>query len=133
MPSFSQTQAASDGSRGVRVAYHIFDLLHLDGRNTASLPLIERKALLKTLIADGADLQFNDHETGDGESIREHACELGFEGVISKTLDAPYAPGNRGRSLKVCRARDRQSGRARARPIAVEVSIWMNSPGFTRS
>jgi ATP-dependent DNA ligase len=23
-------------------------------------------------------------------------CQLGFEGVVSKTIDAPYAPGNRG-------------------------------------
>ncbi len=46
LPSFSQTQAASDGSHGVLLVYYAFDLLHLDGRDTASLPLIERKALL---------------------------------------------------------------------------------------
>src|SRR5271166_5228024 len=51
LPSFSQTQAASDGSHGVRLLYYAFDLLHLDGRDTASLPLIERKALLTPLIA----------------------------------------------------------------------------------
>ena len=51
LPSFSQTQAASDGQRGVRLVYYAFDLLHLDGRDTASLPLIERKALLEPLIA----------------------------------------------------------------------------------
>ena len=96
LPSFSQTQAASDGSRGVRLVYYVFDLLHLDGRDTASLPLIERKALLKPLVAGIPGLQFNDHETGDGELIRKHAGQLGFEGVVSKTVDAPYAPGNRG-------------------------------------
>ena len=96
LPSFSQTQAASDGSHGVRLVYYVFDLLHLDGGDTASLPLIERKALLKPLVAGIPGLQFNDHETGDGELIRKHACELGFEGVVSKTVDAPYAPGNRG-------------------------------------
>ena len=96
LPSFSQTQAASDGERGVRLVYYAFDLLHLDGRDTAGLPLIERKALLKPLVADMPGLQFNGHETGDGELIRKHACELGFEGVVSKTIDAPYAPGNRG-------------------------------------
>ena len=26
----------------------------------------------------------------------KHAGKLGFEGVVSKTIDAPYAPGNRG-------------------------------------
>jgi ATP-dependent DNA ligase len=46
LPSFSQTQAASDGERGVRLVCYAFDPLHLDGRDTASLPLIERKALL---------------------------------------------------------------------------------------
>ena len=44
LPSFSQTQVASDGERGVRLVYYAFDLLHLDGRDTASLPLIESKA-----------------------------------------------------------------------------------------
>jgi DNA ligase D-like protein (predicted ligase) len=96
LPSFSQTQATSDGERGVQLVYYAFDLLHLDGRDAASMPLVERKALLKPLIAGVPGLQFNDHETGDGELIRKHACELGFEGVVSKTIDAPYAPGNRG-------------------------------------
>ena len=96
MPSFSQTQTASDVERGVRLVYYAFDLLHLDGRDNASLPLIERKALLESLIADIPGLQFNDHETGDGELIRKHAGQLGFEGIVSKTIDAPYAPGNRG-------------------------------------
>jgi DNA ligase D-like protein (predicted ligase) len=96
LPSFSQTQAASDGQRGVRLVYYAFDLLHLDGRHIASLPLIERKALLEPLIAGASSLQFNAHEAGDGEIVRQHACKLGFEGVVSKTIDAPYAPGNRG-------------------------------------
>jgi ATP-dependent DNA ligase len=31
----------------------------------------------------------------------KHAGKLGFEGVVSKTIDAPYAPGNRGLWRKV--------------------------------
>src|SRR5271166_4367738 len=96
LPSFSQTQAANDGERGVRLVYYAFDLLHLDGRDTASLALIERKVLLEPLIADIPGLQFNGHETGDGELVRKHTGQLGLEGVVSKTIDAPYAPGNRG-------------------------------------
>ena len=60
------------------------------------MPLIERKALLERLIAGTPGLQFNAHEMGEGEIVRKHACKLGFEGVVSKTVDAPYAPGNRG-------------------------------------
>jgi ATP-dependent DNA ligase len=100
LPSFSQTQAASDGSREVRLVYLVFDLLHLDGRDIASLPLIERKALLEPVVAAIPGLQFNGHETGDGELIRRHAGQLGHEGVVSKMINAPYAPGNRGQWRK---------------------------------
>jgi DNA ligase D-like protein (predicted ligase) len=96
LPSFANTQAATDGERGVGLVYYAFDALHLDGRYVSSLPLIERKALLEPLIADKPGLQFNGHETGDGELILKHAGKLGYEGVVSKTIDAPYAPGNRG-------------------------------------
>jgi ATP-dependent DNA ligase len=51
LPSFSQTQAAIDGERGVRPVYYAFDLLHLDGRDTASLPLLDRKRLLTLPVA----------------------------------------------------------------------------------
>jgi bifunctional non-homologous end joining protein LigD len=33
LPSFAQTQAATDGERDVRLVYYAFDLLHLDGRS----------------------------------------------------------------------------------------------------
>ena len=86
----------SDGSRGVRLVYFAFDLLHLDGRDIASLALIERKALLEPLVAAIPNLQFNGHEARGGELIRRHAGQFGHEGIVSKTINAPYAPGNRG-------------------------------------
>jgi hypothetical protein len=60
------------------------------------LPLFERKALLEPIVAGIPGLQFNGHEIGDGELVRRHACQLGFEGIVSKTAAAPYASGNRG-------------------------------------
>ena len=47
---------------------------------------------------------------GDGELILKHAGKLGFEGVVSKTIDAPYAPGNRGLWRKA-KWLNRQAGR----------------------
>ena len=96
LPSFAHTQAATDGERGVRLVYYAFDLLHLGGWDVSNLQLTERKALLEPLVANKPGLQFNGHDTGDGELILKHAGKLGFEGVVSKTIDAPYAPGNRG-------------------------------------
>jgi DNA ligase D-like protein (predicted ligase) len=96
LPGFAQTQAATDGERGVHVVYYAFDILHLDGWDVSSLALIERKAILEPLVSNKLGLQFSGHDTGDGELILKHAGKLGFEGVVSKTIDAPYAPGNRG-------------------------------------
>jgi DNA ligase D-like protein (predicted ligase) len=96
LPTFAHTQAATDGERDVQLVYYAFDLLHLDGWGISGLQLIERKALLEPLLANKPGLQFNGHEAGDGELILKHAGALGFEGVVSKTIDAPYAPGNRG-------------------------------------
>jgi bifunctional non-homologous end joining protein LigD len=96
LPSFAHTQAATDGERGVHLVYYAFDLLHIGGWDVSSLTLLERKALLEPLVAKKPGLQFNGHEAGDGELILQHAGKLGFEGVVSKTIDAPYAPRNRG-------------------------------------
>jgi DNA ligase D-like protein (predicted ligase) len=96
LPSFANTQAATDGERGIQLVYYAFDLLHLDGWDVSGLQLIERKALLEPLLVNKPGIQFNGHETGDGGLILEHSGKLGFEGVVSKTTDAPYAPGNRG-------------------------------------
>ena len=82
LPSFAHTQAATDNASGAHLVYFAFDLLHLDGRDTARLPLLERKALLEPLVAELPGLQFNGHETGDGELVRRHACKIGFEGVV---------------------------------------------------
>jgi len=51
--------------------------------------LAERKAMLEPLVAHKPGLQFNGHDIGDGELILKHAGKLGFEGVVSKTIDAP--------------------------------------------
>jgi bifunctional non-homologous end joining protein LigD len=76
LPSFALTQAATDGEREARLVYYGFDLLHVDGRDVSALPLIERKALLEPLIADKPGLQYNGHDTGDGELILKHAGKL---------------------------------------------------------
>jgi bifunctional non-homologous end joining protein LigD len=52
LPSFAQTQAATDGERGVHTVYYAFDLLHLDGQDVSGLTFIERKALLEPLVGD---------------------------------------------------------------------------------
>jgi ATP dependent DNA ligase domain len=49
--SFGMIQAASDAGDAAGLVFFIFDLLHLDGDDVGARPLIERKALLATLLA----------------------------------------------------------------------------------
>lgn len=101
VPRFSRLQAAMDERRTDALMFMAFDLLFLDGEDIARLPLIERKERLRSLFGrQTIGLRFADHVLGDGPRFREHACKAGVEGVISKRVDQPYAPGNRGLWLK---------------------------------
>jgi ATP-dependent DNA ligase len=53
------------------------------------------------LSGGGSPLHVSDHQIGRGRAFYDHACTLKVEGIVSKRVDAPYAPGNRGLWLKV--------------------------------
>src|SRR5262245_33655677 len=95
VPAFSRLQAAMDEGRTDQLVLFVFDLLFLDGDSTAKLPLIERKQRLQRLFRKEIDgLRYSDHVVGDGPRFRAQACKLGLEGVISKRVHRPYAPGD---------------------------------------
>jgi ATP-dependent DNA ligase len=68
-------------------AYHVFDILWLNGRAVTGLPLHDRRALLETLpLKPPLQLVQVLH---DGEPW-ERARREGWEGVIAKRRDSPY-------------------------------------------
>ena len=73
------------GSAGL--AYHVFDLPWLDGRDLTPLPLDERRALLDALALP-SPLQ-KVALLADPKPW-ERACQEGWEGVIAKRRDSPY-------------------------------------------
>jgi bifunctional non-homologous end joining protein LigD len=87
--SVLQNQLRGKSHKIVMVA---FDLLYLNGYDLRKLPLIERKAHLKKLIA-GTDIQLSESFEVDGREMFAHACELGLEGVVSKVRDSRYNSG----------------------------------------
>jgi DNA ligase D-like protein (predicted ligase) len=100
--SFSLIQNASDTGNAEALVFFLFDLLHLDGETITARPLGERKERLREVLSHAnALLPFSDHQIGRGRAFYDHACALKVEGIVSKRLDAPYAPGNRGLWLKV--------------------------------
>src|ERR1700733_12642856 len=87
--SFAALQGHGDAP--AELVYFAFDLLHLDGEDLMRLPLLERKARLEALLADAPPVL-----RGNGARVIEEGSKLGVEGMVSKQVDRPYMPGNRG-------------------------------------
>jgi bifunctional non-homologous end joining protein LigD len=99
--SFSLMQAATDNRRTAALVFYAFDLLYIDGENLTHERLVERKRRLQRLLkGQGSAVRYCDHQVGVGPLFYQQACHLALEGVVSKRLDAPYVPGNRGLWLK---------------------------------
>ena len=87
--SFARLQQR--GERPVPVYLYLFDLLHLAGHDTTAVALRARKRLLRRTVAFRGPVRLTPHRTGDGEALLREACRRGWEGLIAKRADAPYA------------------------------------------
>jgi DNA ligase D-like protein (predicted ligase) len=95
--SFSRLQRRGLGSP-VHVFYYLFDIMHLDGKNTRELPVIQRKKLLRDAIDfSPRALRFTTHRTTHGERYFDEACSKRWEGLIAKNASSPYE-GRRSRN-----------------------------------
>jgi bifunctional non-homologous end joining protein LigD len=74
----------------VAVYYYLFDLLEFDGQDVRSLPLLERKALLRRAVEFRGHLRYTSYRRVDGETSFREACRRGWEGVIAKRADSHY-------------------------------------------
>ena len=68
-------------------AYHLFDVIWIDGRDVTQLPLTERRRLLAELPMHPPLYLVREL---DDEKPWERACAEGWEGVIAKYRDSPY-------------------------------------------
>ncbi|HUC63961.1 MAG TPA: hypothetical protein VMA53_00955 [Stellaceae bacterium] len=95
--SFADLQAATDLRSTQHLVYFVFDLLFLNGADLMAVPLLERKERLQALLKNAPkSILYSGHHIGDGKRFLEVVCGAKAEGIISKRVDAPYVPGNRG-------------------------------------
>ncbi len=82
-----------DAARPIHPAvyYYVFDVLHVDGRDTTHLPLRTRKEVLRRTLDFDNRVRFSRHRNEDGEHEYEEACRKHWEGILAKRADAPYA------------------------------------------
>jgi ATP-dependent DNA ligase len=84
------------------VILYAFDLLELDGEDLRREPVEVRKATLEGLLRRHGrpGLRFAEHLEGDGQTIFQHACKLGCEGIVSKRKGSRYQSGRSPHWLK---------------------------------
>jgi len=91
-PSFALLQQAFDGSDTSDIVYFVFDAPYLGGMDMREVPLVERRAVLKTVFDQvGNDtLRFSEEFGSDPGELVTAACQMGLEGVIGKRRDSRY-------------------------------------------
>jgi bifunctional non-homologous end joining protein LigD len=71
----------------------VFDLLELDGEDLRDRPLLERRMRLTEAIRASAALQLSEAWRDHSQRRFDQACRAGWEGLIAKRAQAPYASG----------------------------------------
>jgi bifunctional non-homologous end joining protein LigD len=97
-PDFARLRRRLTGSANNRhpVILQVFDVLHLNGSSTRSLPYAERRELLEELALDGPAWRTPTSLVVDSaEEFIARVSELGLEGVVAKRRDSRYLSGRR--------------------------------------
>jgi bifunctional non-homologous end joining protein LigD len=87
----------TDPQPGGTLAYYVFDILWCDGHDVRTMPLRERKKLLRTVLpADGGVIRYGDHVEAEGSALFKQAQTQGLEGIIAKQATSEYKENVRG-------------------------------------
>jgi len=125
-PSFAALQAALSEDQSDHLVFFAFDVLVESKQDLRSLPLVDRKQRLQSLLEDadlGDSLRYVAHVESNGDEVLASACKMNLEGIVSKRLDAPYRSGRSGSWTKAkCRAGHE-----------VVIGAWTTEAGALRS
>lgn len=79
-----------------RLQYFIFDVLWVDGYDITGLPLVERKRILRELLAPEDEvIKYSDHVIANGNAFFKVAVSKGLEGIMAKRAESIYQPDTR--------------------------------------
>lgn len=98
-PSFQLLQALELGSARPTLAFYVFDLLRVNGKNLIKQSLTERRAQLRKVLEDASEpIRFSASIEGDPNQLLKEVQRRGLEGLIGKDANSQYEPGHRSHS-----------------------------------
>ena len=136
-PDFSTLQAAISDGKTDQLIFFAFDVLFAGGEDLRRVPLADRKAQLKRMLAARANgngtkgnakdqakrIRYVEHFESGGDAILQSACRLSLEGIVSKKLSSLYQSG-RSESWTKAKCREGQE---------VVIGGWKTTNGKFRS
>jgi bifunctional non-homologous end joining protein LigD len=94
--SFQLLQAREMEGHEAPLAYYVFDLLQLDGKNLSGFPLTTRKEILRQLCAEMSEpIRYSGELGDDPQLLLAEVQRRGLEGIIGKRADSVYESGRR--------------------------------------
>ncbi|OXR43700.1 DNA ligase B [Nocardia cerradoensis] len=97
-PASEEPRLTVKSSRELLLHPYFFDCLHLDGRDLLDAPLRERRVALAKVAGAQMIPALIDPEPEAVAEYFDGALAAGHEGIMIKSLSAPYAAGRRGRA-----------------------------------
>ncbi len=86
---------------GERPSIFLFDALHVDGVDLIDHPNAERRAALESLVTTAKLVdRIITGEAREATAFFDRMIQLGYEGVVAKSISAPYEAGRRGASWR---------------------------------
>lgn len=96
IPNFQLLQNAFDTAKTQRIIYYVFDLPYYDGDDLRAVPLIERRALLQSLLnqshptSTSSLVRYSENFEAPINDLIASACRMGLEGLIGKRKNSLY-------------------------------------------
>ncbi len=94
LADFSSLQSWRSEADG-QLAFYVFDILWLNGKDVTDLPLTERRDILRSIMPHIPLIKLSENFDETGTSFFELADKLGLEGIIAKRSASIYTPGLR--------------------------------------
>jgi bifunctional non-homologous end joining protein LigD len=103
--SLQNWRSEADGE----LAFYVFDILWYEGKNLTGLPLLQRKAILKSVLpADNDNIRVSKVFDASGTEFFKAAERMGLEGIIAKKADSAYSSDLRSKEWLKIKVNKRQ-------------------------